>query len=112
MGAKRITQEEIDEAVKLRETGTVWKDIANTLGRDVATIRFHCKRVTKNAIYPKIPIEQLENGNVIRPTTKGLVPASQLRAKLCQAYFYLERDTKKAREAISYCITQVDQSES
>ena len=55
--------------------------------------------------------EVLENGNVIRPSTKGLVPASQLRAKLCQAYFYLERDKAKAKEAITYCLTLVDQAE-
>ena len=55
--------------------------------------------------------EVLENGNVIRPSTKGLVPASQLRAKLCQAYFYLDRDKAKAKEAITYCLTLVDQAE-
>ena len=119
MGSKpHIKPEKIQEILELLNdaAGFTQSQIAKKAGVSRFTVgkiynkqgKFAETKITNTGSFQEV----LENGNVIRPSTKGLVPASQLRAKLCQAYFYLERDKLKAKEAISYCITLVDQADS
>ena len=124
---KKTPMEKIQQVQELLKDSQLTMDkIAQKVGLSWATVfRIKNKRgkfaepktvgggeVKITNIGPAVKLsEVLENGNVIRPSTKGLVPASQLRAKLCQAYFYLDRDKAKAKEAIAYCITLVDQAE-
>ena len=121
MGYPRISDGVKNKIIELRKTGIGYGTIAKQLNHSYHAVRTTCikrrddwyqewkKAQEVNGI--TVVEEILENGNVIRPSTKGLVPASQLRAKLCQAYFYLERDKAKAKEAITYCLTLIDQSE-
>ena len=117
---KIIPIEKVQQVQELFKDPQLTMDqIAQKVGLSWSTIDRIKNRLGKFAEIPELglkkigPIQEtLENGNVIRPSTKGLVPASQLRAKLCQAYFYLERDKAKAKEAITYCITLVDQADS
>ena len=120
MGYPRVSNEVKNKIIELRKTGIGYGTIAKQLNCSYNTARSTCIKNVHDW-YPEWKktqegkgvtiVETLENGNVIRPSTKGLVPASQLRAKLCQAYFYLDRDKAKAKEAITYCLTLVDQAE-
>ena len=113
MGRRPIISDEKVQEIRelLKNPNLSQLKIAEKVGVSHETVY----RIKRNKFRPKrqptFLVEQLENGNVIRPSTKGLVPASTIRAKLCQAYFYLERDKSKAKEAISYCLAIVDEAD-